>query len=60
MLYVLMKVLINMELNKEQRTLLKSNLLYIMDEIHRICVIHNIRYSLFYGSLIGAVVHKGC
>lgn len=33
--------------------------LEIMDEIHRICVKYGIKYSLGFGSLIGAVRHKG-
>ena len=48
-----------MELSIHQHKQLQQNLLYIMDEIHRICIKHNIKYSLFYGSLIGAVVHRG-
>ncbi len=31
----------------------------ILDTIHEICQKHRIRYSLFYGTLIGAVRHKG-
>lgn len=33
--------------------------LEIMDEIHRICIKEKINYSLAYGSVIGAVRHKG-
>lgn len=33
--------------------------LSIMKEIHEFCVQNNIRYSLAYGSLIGAIRHKG-
>ena len=33
--------------------------LNIMKDIHAFCVEHGIRYSLAYGSLIGAVRHKG-
>ncbi len=29
-----------------------------MDEVHRICIKHDIKYSIFYGSLIGAVLYK--
>ena len=47
------------ELTNEDKKLLRCNLLYIMDEIHRICVSNNIKYSLFYGSLLGAVMYKG-
>lgn len=38
---------------------LHCDILTIMDEVDRICRIHNIRYYLFFGSLIGAVRHKG-
>lgn len=31
--------------------------LEVMDEIHRICRDHGLRYYLFYGSLLGAVRH---
>ena len=47
-----------MQLDSSERKLLKKYLPCTMDEIHRICVKHNIRYSLFYGSLIGKVVYK--
>lgn len=33
--------------------------LKIMKLIHRICIEQNLRYALFYGTLIGAVRHKG-
>ena len=33
--------------------------LEVMDEIHRICRDHGLRYYLFYGSLLGAVRHGG-
>ena len=33
--------------------------LEMMEEIHLFCVRNNIRYSLAYGSLIGAVRHEG-
>lgn len=33
--------------------------LEIMDVIHRVCVEHNFKYSLAYGTLIGAVRHGG-
>lgn len=38
---------------------LQNTILIIMDEIDRICRKHNLKYSLFAGSLIGAVRHKG-
>ena len=33
--------------------------LEIMDEIHRVCVQEGITYSLLYGSVLGAIRHKG-
>ena len=33
--------------------------LEIADEIHRICEEHGLRYSLAYGTLLGAIRHKG-
>lgn len=33
--------------------------LFIMDDIHRICVANNLKYYLFAGSALGAVRHKG-
>ncbi len=38
---------------------LHSHLLLIMDDIDRVCRKHNILYSLWAGSLLGAVRHKG-
>ena len=33
--------------------------LYILQQVHRFCVENQIRYSLAYGTLIGAIRHKG-
>ena len=33
--------------------------LNILDDVHHFCVSNNIRYSLAYGTLIGAIRHKG-
>lgn len=38
---------------------LQKVLLEILHEIDCVCRRHNLRYSLFYGSLLGAVRHKG-
>lgn len=36
-----------------------EQLLIIMDDIDRVCREHDIKYTLFYGTLLGAVRHKG-
>lgn len=38
---------------------IQEETLKIMKVIHKICIEENLKYSLFYGSLIGAVRHKG-
>ena len=38
---------------------IQSETLKIMQVIHKICVEQNLKYSLFYGTLIGAIRHKG-
>ena len=38
---------------------LHGEILAIMDEIHRVCQIKNIKYYLIGGSMLGAVRHKG-
>lgn len=38
---------------------LQSESLAILNEVHSFCVTNDIRYSLAYGTLIGAVRHKG-
>lgn len=48
-----------MEPSKEQLKAIKGYELELMDEIHRICNKYNINYSLFYGTLLGAIRHKG-
>ncbi len=37
----------------------QKKLLNITDKIHNICIKHNIEYSLFWGTMLGAVRHKG-
>lgn len=46
----------NQELTLQE---IQSETLKIMKLIHKICVEQNLKYSLFYGTLIGAVRHKG-
>ena len=43
----------------EQTAKIKGHMLDIMDEIHRICIRHGIKYSLIYGSMMGAVLYEG-
>ena len=38
---------------------IKQQELVLMDEIHRVCEEHGLRYLLSYGSLLGAVRHEG-
>lgn len=44
------------KINIEERKKLQLD---ILDEIHRFCVENNINYSLGYGTLLGAIRHKG-
>ena len=37
----------------------RSISLIVLDEVHRFCVSNGLKYSLFHGSLLGAVRHKG-
>ena len=46
-------------LEEEQRKRVQELELEILAEIDRICVKHNIKYSLGYGTLIGVVRHQG-
>ena len=38
---------------------IKSTSLEVLEQIHEICVNENIKYSLAYGTLLGACRHKG-
>ena len=42
------------DLKKMQKTLL-----FMMKRVHEVCVKHNIKYWLDYGSLLGAIRHNG-
>lgn len=46
-------------MTERELDIIKSIQLNIMDEIHRICVEHNIRYYLIGGTALGAVRHGG-
>ena len=46
-------------LNESQRKTIQKLELEILVEIDRICTKHNIEYTLAYGTLIGAIRHKG-
>lgn len=45
--------------DEKEQTVIREKLLGIMDFIHDVCKAEGIRYSLGYGSLIGAIRHKG-
>lgn len=45
--------------NNEYLAKLHEEILVIMDEIHRVCCDNNISYYLSYGTLLGAIRHKG-
>ncbi len=47
------------ELTKEQFTKLRMCLLEIMDEFDRVCRKNGIKYSMAFGTMLGAVRHKG-
>ncbi len=47
------------ELTDEQLKLLKTKLLEIMDEFDRVCRKNDIEYSLGFGTMLGAIRHKG-
>ena len=41
------------------RAILRNAALSILDEFNRVCVCNELTYYLFYGTLLGAVRHKG-
>ena len=47
------------KLNEEQLSCLKKIELEMLQEVDRICQKHNLVYTLAYGSLLGAIRHKG-
>lgn len=47
------------KISNEQREQIKSVELMILDELDRICTKYDIHYMISYGSLIGAIRHKG-
>ncbi|MCM3238359.1 LicD family protein [Heyndrickxia oleronia] len=48
-----------LELNDEQLKKLQQEMLSLLIEVDRICKKNNIKYFLSYGTLIGAIRHKG-
>lgn len=46
-------------MEEEKVRILRSSLLDIMDEIHRVCEENGFTYYIVFGTLIGAVRHKG-
>ena len=48
-----------MDINDEALTRIHSTLIEILDEIVRICELHNLRYYLIGGTLLGAIRHAG-
>lgn len=48
--------MVNRELSIDD---VKNISLQIMDEVHNFCIEHNLRYSLFSGTLLGCIRHKG-
>ena len=47
------------QVSKEDKRRIQSLELEIMEEIDRICKKYNIKYTLAYGTLIGAIRHNG-
>ena len=47
------------DISKEDLRQAQKIMLYIMKKIHEVCVKHNIRYWLDYGTLLGAIRHDG-
>ena len=50
---------IKTELTREDLRQAQKIMLYIMKRIHAVCVEHNIKYWLDYGTLLGAIRHDG-
>lgn len=46
-------------MTQEQVAQIHKVFLFIMDDIHRVCVANDLKYYLFAGSALGAVRHKG-
>ena len=47
------------DISKEDLRRAQKIMLYIMKKIHAVCVKHNIKYWLDYGTLLGAIRHDG-
>ena len=53
-------MVINMvELSSDELRILKQKEMVILERFHTFCLENNIKYSLAYGTLLGAVRHKG-
>ena len=50
---------IMLELNNEQRIILKNTQLELLDAFKTFCNAHNLRFYLFGGTLLGAIRHNG-
>ena len=49
-----------MDVNNEYGTLeMQKRLLILLERFHQFCVMNAIQYSLDWGSLLGAIRHKG-
>ena len=47
------------DISREDLRQAQKIMLYIMKKIHEVCVKHNIKYWLDYGTLLGAIRHDG-
>ena len=52
-------MILNNNKNGQYLSKLHRDILLIMDEVHRICTTHHLKYYLCAGSLLGAIRHNG-
>lgn len=57
--YLFNKYLSKYEISDEKLKVLKEKTLEILSDFHELCVKYNIRYTITYGSLLGAIRHGG-